>query len=76
MVKFRAGETIGFGLSEENMRLLKEGKPIKVDLTELGLPGKEVRDVFIFYGKTERDMERDMADMIGAKTDFRSDMDN
>lgn len=47
MVKFRAEKTIGFGLSEENVRLLKKGKPIKVDLTELGLPGKEVKSVFI-----------------------------
>lgn len=72
MVKFKAGQLIGFGLSEKNIKLLKQGKPIKIDLTTLGLPGKEVKDVLIFYGKTENDMQKDMADLIGPNTLFRS----
>lgn len=76
MIKFKAGTLIGFGLSEENVKLLKKDRPIKVDLTTLGLSGNEVKDILIFYGKTERDMERDMADLIVAKTYFKSDMKN
>jgi hypothetical protein len=52
MIKATAGDMVLFGLSEKNVQLLKEGKPIKIDMTELGLTGK----VLIFYGKTEEDM--------------------
>jgi hypothetical protein len=41
-----------FGLSEVNIRRLKAGEPIKVDLTEMGLEG----EMLIFYGESERDM--------------------
>ena len=40
-----------FGLSEGNIKLLKEGKPILVDLAEIGLP--HMGKVFIVYGETE-----------------------
>ena len=58
--------TVGyaFGLSEENIKRLKQGQPIKVDLAEMGGTGS----VLIFYGKTEQDMARDLADLIGPET--------
>ncbi len=39
-----------FGLSETNIQLLKDGKPIVVDLTDLGCSGGKV---VITYGETE-----------------------
>ncbi len=52
MIKFRAGELIGFGLSAENVKRLQAGEPIRFSLAEMGLPG----EVLIFYGETEEAM--------------------
>jgi len=69
MVKFLAGsdkETIlGFGLSEENIKALKEGKPISIDLSEMGI--KDTR-AMIFYGETEEDMKKDLSAFINSET--------
>lgn len=60
MIKFKAdgdgGPLYGFGLSEENLRRLRDGKPILINLAELGMEGRAV----IFYGRTETDMVRDL----------------
>jgi hypothetical protein len=55
MIKARATTPLGLdlailGLSAENVMRLTEGKPIKVNLSELGLPAIEV---VIAYGDTE-----------------------
>ena len=45
------GPIIGLGLSRDNVRLLKEGKPIVVELAPLGLsPGK----VMLFMARLKR----------------------
>ena len=49
-VKANERKLLGFALSEQNIILLKEGKPIHSDLSTLGIPDW---DVLIFYGKTE-----------------------
>ncbi len=53
MLKARAGDKFIFGLSAKNIELLMEGKPIAIDLTQLGSTGS----VLIFYGRTEADMK-------------------
>jgi hypothetical protein len=45
------------GLSEGNLTLLREGKPILVDLLPFGMDGQ----VILIYGKTEDDITRDLA---------------
>lgn len=67
MIKAKAGDTLVFGLSEMNIRALKDGKPIMVDLGDIGGKGK----VVIFYGVTEDDMQRDFQKLIGPETDKR-----
>ena len=67
MIKARAGDHIFFGLSEVNLQRLREGRPIKVDLAEIGLTGT----VLIFYGETEEKMRDDLAELIGPETDYR-----
>lgn len=47
---------IFFGLEQGNIELLKKGKPIVVDLRELGLEGQAV----ISYGETKADIMRDL----------------
>jgi len=64
MVKFRAGELLGFGLSAENIRRLQQGEPIYIDLTEMGMTGK----VLIFYGKTEFDMAEKLKPFVDKDT--------
>jgi len=56
MIKFRLGNLIGFGLSEGNLRLLREGKPIIIYGAQLGSPD----DFLIVYGATERDIVEQM----------------
>ena len=73
MVKFKAGNLIGFGLSKANIEKLKKGKPISIDLSEMGFPGNKA---MIFYGETEEDMQRDLAEYIGTETKYSSTMDN
>lgn len=67
VMKARAGDVLLFGLSELNLQRLREGKPIAVDLAELGMQGRLV----IFYGKTEAAMRAELADLIGPDTDFK-----
>lgn len=55
MIKARATTALGLdlvvlGLSAENVFRLTEGKPIKLNLRDLGLPAIEV---VIAYGQTE-----------------------
>lgn len=48
-----------FGLSEENVRRLKEGQPVKINLKDMGL---EDRNILIVYGETEgENIRRDVA---------------
>lgn len=60
MIRFAAdrdGKPIfGFGLSEGNLRLLREKKPIIVDLEEMGGQG----EVVIFWGETETQMQEEL----------------
>jgi len=67
MVKFNAGKLIGFGLSEENIKLLKQGKPISIDLKEMGIDKK----LMIFYGVTENHMKNMLNEFIGDKTEIK-----
>lgn len=55
MMKVRAGELVILGLSDRNLELLREGKPILFDGSEVRLPGVKIA---IMHGKTERDMEQ------------------
>ena len=59
----------GFGLSERNVNLLKEGKPIVIDLAQMGGQG----EIFIFYGKTEQAMALEIASYIGPDTKVNID---
>lgn len=52
MLKAKSGDALIFGLSARNIELLKQGKPISVDLREMG---EEKGTVLIFYGETEDD---------------------
>lgn len=70
MIKFATrtrerGLLLGFGLSEENLRLLREGKPIRIDLGKMGLMKGEI---LIFYGKTEAEMVKEIKSYIGPET--------
>ena len=57
MLKARSGDNLIFGLSARNVQLLMEGKPISIDLRDLGL---ERGRVMIFYGETEEAMKAEL----------------
>lgn len=73
MIKFKASkddkELIGFGLSEENVRKLKDGMPIHIDDSDLS-----DQEILIFYGKTEKDMMDSIYRMgiIGSDTKIKT----
>lgn len=57
MLKARSGDNLIFGLSARNIELLMEGKPISIDLRDLGM---DKGRVMIFYDKTEEDMKAEL----------------
>ncbi len=61
MIKAKAGNTIILGLSDENMKRMAAGQPIKFNLKELELGDI---DVVIFNGRTEESMFLEMEPMI------------
>lgn len=71
MIKFIAEKLIGFGLSAGNIKLLREGRPIKIDMSSLGpLPKARLTDytVVIFYGETEKEMTEELSKWFGPDT--------
>lgn len=69
MIKFVAqspkGILLGIGLSEKNIELLKQEKPIRIDLTEMGFDSGRV---LIFYGETEGELIKTIQPFIGPDT--------
>ena len=64
MIRARSSDgTFILGIDAENVRRLKEGKPILVSLAELG--GTD--DVLIVYGDTLQDIVRDLEEASGSK---------
>lgn len=60
MLKARAGDVVLLGLSDENLKRLKAGQPIKFAGADLRLEG--VANVIIFNAPTEADMEQLLID--------------
>ena len=56
MLKARGRNLVIFGLSRMNCERLLEGKPILVDMEELGMSGKAL----IVGGETEEDIKREL----------------
>lgn len=73
MIKFIGGNEndpiIGLGLSFKNLKKLKQGQPILIDLVELGLVG----NILIFSGSTEQIMEGQLKEFITDKTKINID---
>ena len=60
MIKFKAGNLYGFGLSKRNLELLQKGMPICAEFEGI--------EFMIFYGKTEEEMRAQLAEFIGPQT--------
>ena len=60
MIKFlyekEESTLVGLGISEENVRRLKDDQPIVVKLSDMGIT-TDIQ-VLIFYGKDEKEMEK------------------
>lgn len=63
MVKFRRDNVVILGLSEKNIELLKQGKPIKFNMNEMGF---DDITVFIITGKDEHSIQKQIAEAAGA----------
>lgn len=75
MIKFAAkskkwGLLLGFGLSAGNIERLTQGKPILINLTEMGVMQGEI---LIFYGKDEAEMAKMIEPYIGPETKVHGD---
>lgn len=70
MIKFTASvgdkTLIGFGFSDANLKLLREGNPVLVDLDQLNIPGGY--EILIFYGGSEQSMMDDLRNNIDQDT--------
>lgn len=59
MVKVKSGNTLIFGLTDENIKRLTDNQPIKFNLQEMGM---DDINIFIIHGKDEqyfRDLFKD-----------------
>lgn len=67
MIKMRSDNTLIFGLSDMNMKKMKEGKPIKFNLKDLQVTGMDPDKlkIAIFNGRTEESMTDQMLDLFG-----------
>ena len=52
------------GLSALNLAKLREGRPMVIQLEDMGGSG----EVVIMFGETEGDIARELADLIGPET--------
>jgi len=73
LIKFVGGDAndpiIGLGLSFKNLKKLKQGQPILIDLVEMGLVG----NILIFAGTSEKEMENQLKEFITDKTKINVD---
>lgn len=75
MIKFTANlddnkKLIGIGLSHGNLKRLKDGKSIKINGPDIGLPDMEI---LIFSGSTEASMAEQLDPYITASTIIHKD---
>ena len=60
---------IGLGISDENIARLRQGKPIFVAGSSVGVPEVEI---IICWGATEYELTEQLASLIGPETDIRA----
>lgn len=56
------------GLSHENLRRLRQGRPIKCKASDFGCTSEIPIEMMIFSGETEQSMARDMQELVGEQT--------
>lgn len=70
MIKFimdKDGQKVlGLGLSHQNLKHLKNGKPIEIDLKKIGHTNNDT--IYLFAGRTEQSMTKDLKNFIGPET--------
>lgn len=68
MVKFTGGsgehKIVGLGISEQNVQMLKQGHPIIVHGSDLGIG----EDILIMYGETEDTIKEQLTPFLGPNT--------
>lgn len=70
LIKNKAGKNaLGLGLSGKNIELLKQGKPIVIETTDLeGLTGFDA-NILIMYGETEQHIYNQLKPNMDEKTE-------
>jgi hypothetical protein len=76
MIKFifddnRGRKHLGLGISRENVNRLTAGKPIRVNLEDLGITVDGA--VMIYFGETEQELTQAVAEFIGPETKVNID---
>lgn len=64
MEKEGGGRVALLGITQDNVNALQEGRPINVDLSQLGIEG----EIVICYGKTMKELRKDLDPLIGPET--------
>lgn len=64
-------ENLGLGITAENVKRMKDGQPIRIDLAALGLSVNGT--VMLFYGETEQSLYDSLKEFIGPETDVHID---
>lgn len=75
MIKALMGKPDGtrvaiFGIDAENVKRMKNGRGLLIDMGEMGLPGWEV---IILYGETLDDIQKELEPLIDLETKITID---
>jgi len=63
-------QALVLGLSEENIRRMKQGQPIYFDIGQVKIqPSEQLGVVTVFYGRDEDELLRTLGAFIGPTTD-------
>jgi hypothetical protein len=64
------GTFIVMGISADNVRFLKDGRPIVYTPASLHIaPGTTIAGITLFYGETDQELARTMKTLIGPQTE-------
>ena len=65
MIKAKIGDSVLLGITDENIKRLIAGQPIKLNLSELGLPDQKIG---IMYGKDEQEIYEQLKPYMSKET--------
>lgn len=68
MITATAGDVLLMGITDENVRRLKDGQPIRCDFESRGINISDIKKVVIFHGKDMDSLMEQVKPFLGPET--------